>query len=64
MSLRSVRSTRFHICAYDSLKDMEQRLANMNADRQWQAFKETNCGSFVAQDRKILRGTPLNPKPV
>lgn len=51
-----------HIWAYDSLADREERRAKMDADPEWQAFREINRGSFVAQEVKIMRGAPFNPK--
>lgn len=50
-----------HIWVYDSLADRETRRAAMDADPAWQAFKETNKGTFVAQDVKILHNTRFSP---
>lgn len=53
-----------HIWVYDSLSDRERRRAAMDADPDWQAFKQTNRGSFTAQEVKILRGAPFCPQRV
>ena len=50
-----------HIWVYDSLADRETRRATMDADPAWQAVKETNQGTFVAQDVKILHNTRFSP---
>ncbi|MES2413805.1 MAG: NIPSNAP family protein [Pseudomonadota bacterium] len=50
-----------HIWVYDSLADREQRRAAMDADPAWTAFKETNRGTFVAQDVKILNNARFSP---
>jgi len=50
-----------HIWAYDSLADRETRRVALDADPDWTAFKQTNVGSFVQQDVKILRPAPFSP---
>lgn len=53
-----------HIWVYDSLADRETRRAAMEADPAWHAFKQTNKGTFVAQDVKMMVGAPFNPNRV
>lgn len=50
------------IWAYDSLADLAQRRAALDADPAWQAFKQINLGSFTAQTVKIMRGTSFCPQ--
>lgn len=50
-----------HIWMYDSLADRDSRRQAMDADPAWQAFKEGNRGTFVAQEVKILRPAPFCP---
>jgi len=50
-----------HIWAYTSHADREKRRLALEADPAWTAFKETNRGSFVHQDVKILHPTSFSP---
>jgi hypothetical protein len=51
-----------HIWAYDSYADRECRRAALEEDPAWIAFKETNRGSFLAQEVKIMRPAPFCPR--
>ena len=51
-----------HIWVYDDLADRERRRAALDADPAWHAFKQTNRGTFVEQNVKIMRGTRFCPK--
>lgn len=53
-----------HIWAYASLADRERRRERLDADPEWQAFRQTNRGSFVAQEVKIMNVAPFSPQPV
>ncbi len=50
-----------HVWAYESLADREQRRARLEADPEWSAFKETNRGTFVAQDVRVMRPARFSP---
>lgn len=50
-----------HLWAYDSLADRERRRAALHEDPAWQAFKEGNRGTFMAQEVKILNVAPFSP---
>ena len=50
-----------HMWAYDSLADREERRARMAQDPEWQAFRDKNRGSFVAQEVKIIVPTKFSP---
>lgn len=47
--------------AYESLADREDRRARLELDPDWIRFRETNTGSFVAQETRILRVAPFSP---
>lgn len=51
-----------HIWVYDDLADRERRRAALDADPAWHAFKQTNRGTFVEQNVKIMRSTRFCPK--
>lgn len=51
-----------HIWVYDSMADRERRREAMNADPAWQAYKESNRGTFTAQEVKILRPARFSPE--
>lgn len=51
-----------HIWAYDSYADRERRRAALEADPAWTSFKETNRGSFVAQEVRIMRPASFCPQ--
>ncbi|GAA4331322.1 NIPSNAP family protein [Pigmentiphaga soli] len=53
-----------HIWVYDSMADREARRARLDADPEWQAFKEVNRGSFVEQNVMLLRAASFSPRRV
>lgn len=46
-----------HIWAYKDIADREARRSAMMADPDWKAFMETNRGTFVEQENKIMKPT-------
>lgn len=50
-----------HVWAYESLADRERRRAALDSDPEWTAFKQTNRGTFVQQDVRIMRPARFSP---
>jgi len=51
-----------YIWAYDSLIDMAQRRAALEADPEWHAFRLGNRGSFTEQETKVMKATAFSPR--
>lgn len=50
-----------HIWVYEDMADRERRRIALNADPAWAAFTESNRGSFLDQEVKILRPAAFSP---